>query len=187
MNKTALLFLATVIAVSGCVSNTSGQNLDMANNQDNSGPLTDSDTTNTFTREDEDSTTTVKTYNSSETYDLTVEQKDEITGDKHFNRYETVNMRSRIVCGFIQQIAYNYSELSDTMNSGSGGLSEGLGSSEDSEIPQWVFEDFEADQVRYTLVSETNGEELSSCEPTEEEINLEVKIERGSANSEGLA
>ena len=188
MNKTALLFLATVVAVSGCASSMAGQNPDVANNEGESGPLPNSDAANTFTMEDGDSTMTVKAYNSSETYDLTVEQKDEITGDEYFSRYETVNMRSRIVCGFIQQIAYNYAELSDTMESSeSGGLSEGLAPSEGSEIPQWVFEEFEADQVRYTLISETDSEELASCEPTEEDINLEIKVERGSANSEGLA
>lgn len=183
MNKTVLLLIMATLAASGCVSN-SPQNEDSSLLGDNS--------VTTFTSGDENFTMTAEADNQSETYDLIVEQKSNITRNMMFSRYESVNITSGFMCKMLQQIAYNYSAMS---NSGdSEGLSEtdelskGLDSGEDeSEIPGWVFEDFTAEQVRYTLIDKSNSEVVASCAPTEDELNQDIRIEPDSENSRGIS
>ena len=214
MNKSALIIMAAALAVSGCVSsngdvNPQNNSEDVDNHQNTEGPsdggdsLLGDDSKTTFTRGDENMTMKLTVDNSTETYDFTIEQSQNVTGNEYFSRYASVNLSARVMCGLTQQIAYNYSNLSSETgddSSGLGGdneLSEGLGSSEedeDSEFPSWPFEMFEADEAEYTLTDKGTSEVLASCEPTEQELNVQLNVEKdeelepsGSENSEGIS
>jgi hypothetical protein len=215
MNKSALIIMVAIVAVSGCVSsngdvNPQNNSEDVDNRQNTDSPsdggesLLGDDSVTTFTRGGENMTMKLTVDNSTETYDFTIEQSQNVTGNEYFSRYASVNLSARVMCGLTQQIAYNYSNLSSETGGDSSGLrgdselSEGLGSSEedgDSELPSWPFEMFEADEVEYTLTDKGTSQVLASCKPTrEEEANIEINIEQetdtettDSENSEGLS
>lgn len=182
MNKTIILLIVAIVAISGCTS----QNPDSANNQNG-------DSVTTFTEGNESFRMTVRANNNTQTYDFAIESEENVTGNEYFSRYDSVNLTSEFSCAFAQQIAYNYSSFSNIGESSgleeSEDLSEGLDSSseqESSEIPSWVFQEFEPEKVSYTLTSKSTSEELASCQPTEDELNIDINIEPGSENSEGL-
>lgn len=168
--------MVAIVAIAGCTS----QNPDSANNQNE-------DSVTTFTEGNESFRMTVKANNNTQTYDLAIESEENVTGNEYFSRYDSVNLTARITCGFAQQIAYNHSSFSNIGESED--LSVGLGSSSDeesSEIPSWVFQEFETGKVSYTLTSKSKSEELASCEPTEDKLNIDMNIEPESEDSDGL-
>jgi hypothetical protein len=202
-----IVLFALAVVASGC-TDTSTTNPDVngtsptedvesnqgnGDNSDNDESLLGGNSVETYTTGDENLSMTVETDNNSETYDLIIEQKDVIEGNEYFSEYDAVNLSASIMCGLVQQIAYNYTALSDRgETSGLGGdnqLSEGLGgsdSSEETELPQWAFEDFEAEKVEYTLKDRKNSE-VASCQPTEDNLNIELNIEPNSENAEELS
>lgn len=206
--------MVAIVAVSGCVSsngdvNPQDNSEDVDNSQNTDSPsdggssLLGDDSETTFTRGDENMTITLTADNSTETFDFTIEDRENITGGEYFTSYGAVNWSARFMCGLTQQMAYNYSNFSSETgddSSGLGGddeLSEGLGGSEedeDSELPSWPFEMFKADEVEYTLTDKRTSEVLASCNPTREELNIEINMEQetdteatDSENSEGLS
>jgi hypothetical protein len=195
MNKTTILLALVVVAASGCVSDSTSPNQDANNPESNDNSPMNQDSVTTYTRGNESMKFILEADNSSEIFDFRIEQEGNITGNQYFSRYDSVNLTARVMCGAAQQIAYNYSNFaSESQSSGiesSNTLSEGLSSSEqnseDSELPEWVFEEFEAEDVGYTLTEESTSEEIATCEPTRENLNLDIKIEQTSENSEGLS
>jgi len=179
-----ILLLVSVVVVSGCTDSTANSEQD-----------TEEYSTTLYNGTSGNMTMRLMVNNNTETYDVTIKHTSRnMNGNGFISRYDNVEDTASLLCGAAQQFTYNYSEISDETDRT---LSEALantGDSKDSELPQWTFEDFEPDTVRYTLTDVATSRQLASCEPTEQELNIRINVEKDeeaegsiSENSEGLS
>lgn len=180
-NITLLVLLATVIVASGCVSNNSTDNTNPAESPAENNSPQSSESTNTYTSGGENSTLKVVTNEDSQTYELSWETKEnysEAENSQLLNKEGMVNLTATVQCGLIQQMAYNYTGLQQSMEE----LEEEFGTAnntdtEESEIPQEVFEDYEATNVEGTVYNTDGSNRLATCNPTEENTNINLLVE----------
>lgn len=182
LKKTTIILLAVVLAASGCISNTKDQSPQETSESGN-------DAVTTFTSENENSTITLKTNNDTRTFEFTYKQRYDVSSSESMSKYQIARFSAGLGCTLSQQVAYNYSNLKE--NIGDYELKDNQFTAiirgEESAIPIWPFKKFEAEKAEFELVDKEGSDLVASCQPTEEELNLEMNIESNSENPGNLS